>query len=252
MPNVYNPFSTMQLFYAKQFDYYWFRSGTPTFLINMIHSRDYDVTLLNNLVISGMAIDSYNIEELELIPLLFQTGYLTIKGYDKESMEYTLGYPNHEVETAFLTHLIDKFSSLQRGFSKSYLWQMIRALESHDIDLFFARLQILFANIKYDLHLKYEKYYQIIFYLTFTLMGLYIDAEIQTHDGRIDVVIQLKERIYLLEFKLDASAKKALKQINDKKYYQKYALAGKPITLIGANFDTKSRTVNEWKIKEMA
>lgn len=139
-------------------------------------------------------------------------------------MEYRLSYPNYEVKDSFLTHLLDKFSAVEEGFSISYMWEMIRALRSHDVKTFFKIIQVLFANIDYDMHLKYEKYYQTIFYLTFKLMGLHIDAEVKTNDGRIDTVINLSDRIYLFEFKIDDSAATALKQINDKKYYQKYEL----------------------------
>ena len=249
--NVYNPFSTMQLFDAMQFDDYWFKSGTPTFLIKMIHQGMFDVEGLADLKLSARAFDSFNIERISLISLLFQTGYLTIKSYDKRSDRYTLGYPNHEVENAFLTHLVDEFGYLDQGFSESHLWTMIDALESHDLDLFFEILQALFANIDYDLHLDYEKYYQTIFYLTFKLMGLHINAEVKTNKGRIDVVITLDDHIYIFEFKLNGSATDALDQINQKTYFQKYGLDGKPVTLVGANFSTTKRTVDEWVVEAL-
>jgi len=114
--NVYNPFSVLHFFYHQRFSNYWFKTGTPTFLVKLIHQRQYDVEILDGLVLKETAFDTYDIRNLALVPLLFQTGYLTIKGYDEESMEYTLNYPNYEVEDAFLTHLLDKFGDIEQGF----------------------------------------------------------------------------------------------------------------------------------------
>ncbi|MEM7535633.1 MAG: AAA family ATPase [Chloroflexota bacterium] len=249
--NVYNPFSTMQLFHAKQFDDYWFQSGTPTFLIKQIHKEMFDVEDFETEKYTARAFDSFNIERLALVPLLFQTGYLTIKNYDKRSSRYTLGFPNHEVETAFLTSLIDEFGYQDQGYSAKQLWALIDALESHDLDTFFVGVQALFADIDYNLHLDYEKYYQTIFYLTFKFLGLNIQVEPTTNVGRIDAVITLEDHIYLFEFKINKSAQEALDQILTKKYYEKYLAQSKPITLVGANFSTAAKGLDDWKSKSL-
>lgn len=246
-PHVYNPFSTLQLFYNQRFDNYWFETGTPTFLIKLIKEQGYDVRELETLELTALGFSTYEIEELEIIPLLFQTGYLTIKGYTPARRLYQLGYPNEEVENAFLTHLLAAFNTVPKGMNEGYLWQMIDALEAHALDQFFTVLQIFFANIPYNIHLKYEKYYQTIFYLIFKLIGLRVDAEIYTEQGRIDAVIELSDHIFLFEFKLDQSAEKALAQIKDHEYATKYRLKGKSITLVGANFDSAKRQIAEWK-----
>jgi len=227
---VYNPFSTLLLFKTQRFANYWFETGTPTFLIEMIHQNNYDVESLHNLRVSEMAFSTYDIKQLELIPLLVQTGYLTIKDYDDETQIYTLSYPNYEVENAFLVYLLDAFSSIEQGLSESHLVRMIEALRGYEMDTFFNILKILFANIDYDLHVKNEKYYQTIFYLVFKLMGLRIDAEVKTSVGRIDAVVELVDRLYLFEFKLNKDATVALDQIDAKKYHEKYAAHGKIIT----------------------
>jgi len=248
---VYNPFSTLLLFKTQRFANYWFETGTPTFLIEMIHQNNYDVESLHNLRVSEMAFSTYDIKQLELIPLLVQTGYLTIKDYDDETQIYTLSYPNYEVENAFLVYLLDAFSSIEQGLSESHLVRMIEALRGYEMDTFFNILKILFANIDYDLHVKNEKYYQTIFYLVFKLMGLRIDAEVKTSVGRIDAVVELVDRLYLFEFKLNKDATVALDQIDAKKYHEKYAAHGKIITQVGANFDSDKRTITDWKFEEV-
>lgn len=249
--NVYNPFSTMHLFYHQRFANYWFESGTPTFLIKLIHGRNYDIEQVSELELGELAFSTYEIENLAIVPLLFQTGYLTLKSYEPTFQRYRLGYPNYEVENAFLTYLLDAFSNTQQGFSEAHLWRLIDALNVYDLPLFFTMLKALFANIDYDLHLDYEKYYQTIFYLIFKLIGVRIDAEVRTHDGRIDAVVELDERIYLFEFKLDKDAKVALQQIQDHAYYQKYQVRGKPITCVGANFSTTKRMIDDWQTEEI-
>lgn len=249
--NVYNPFSTMLLFYHQRFSNYWFESGTPTFLIKLLHQRQYNIEELSDLETQEIAFSTYELERLAIVPLLFQTGYLTIKGYDPETHNYRLAYPNFEVENAFLIYLLDAFSNVEQGFSATYLDRSVRALKNHDLEQFFKTLRVLFANIDYDLQLNYEKYYQTIFYLIFMLIGLRIDAEVKTNDGRIDAVVELTDRIYLFEFKLDKSAAEALAQIEQNRYFEKYQLHGKPITCVGANFSTTTRTVDEWAVEEI-
>jgi len=249
--NVYNPYSTLLLFYHQRFANYWFESGTPTFLINLLRQRNYDIEQLDQLRLGELAFSTYEIENLAIVPLLFQTGYLTIKGYDRETQQYDLTYPNYEVENAFLVNLLDAFSNSQPGFSEAHLWQLVEALQAYDLEMFFKVLQTLFANIDYDLHLNQEKYYQTIFYLIFKLMGLRIAAEVKTNAGRIDDVVETADRIYLFEFKLDKDAESALQQVNEQRYSQKYQLQGKQITCVGVNFNTTTRNVNEWKTLEV-
>ncbi|MFN8486093.1 MAG: AAA family ATPase [Caldilineaceae bacterium] len=245
--SVYNPYSTLQLFNKQAFASYWFESGTPTFLIKLVKEQGYDVQRLDQLQLSELSFSSYDLEKLDVLPLLFQNGYLTIKGYNLERQLYQLGYPNQEVENAFLVYLLAGFSAVPRGLSESYLWQLLDALKAHKFDDFFMVLNVFFANIDYDLHLDYEKYYQTIFYLIFLLLGVHVTAEVKTNQGRIDAVIELPQQIYLFEFKLSGSAATALKQIKENEYHQKYQLRGKPLTLIGARFDRKKRKVSEWK-----
>lgn len=248
--NVYNPYSTVHLFFNQKFSNYWFETGSPSFLIQLIINGDYSVEELNEQILGELYLSSFKLGRLQLMPLLFQTGYMTIKEYYPESQRYLLGYPNWEVENAFMAHLLDAFSQKDQGLSEAYLWQMINALQANNLSEFFMILQGLFANIDYDLHLGFEKYYQSMFYLIFQLMGLRISAEVKTNVGRIDAVVEVDERIYLFEFKLDKNPQDALAQIKSQTYYQKYQQSNKPITCVGANFSTKKRNIDGWEAAE--
>ncbi|MCE7986196.1 MAG: AAA family ATPase [Caldilinea sp. CFX5] len=250
-PSVYNPFSTLQLFNLRRFSNYWFETGTPTFLIKMIKQRDYTIEQLHALRLSELAFSTYEIDRLEIVPLLFQTGYLTIKEYDRAEGIYTLGYPNREIEGAFLTYLLSAFSERERGLNEEYLLRLLDALKAKQFKQFFSVLDVFFVNVPYTIHLKHEKYYQSLFYLIFKMLGLRIDVEVSTNEGRIDAVISLADQIFLFEFKLDGSADEALQQIKDNHYYQKYQLSSKPITLVGANFDSNERKITDWKTEAL-
>ncbi|MCB0063396.1 MAG: ATP-binding protein [Caldilineaceae bacterium] len=244
--SLYNPFSTMNLFTKYSFHNFWFESGTPSFLINLIKQQGLDPMQLEELTLREIAFSTYELENLDIIPLLYQTGYLTIKDYDQTQRLYTLAYPNLEVEESFITWLLGSYSELGRSFGEIYIWDLIDALKTQSLDQFFKILSVFFANVPYDLHINREGYYQTIFYLIFMMFGFRVDAEVKTNDGRIDAVVELTDHIYLFEFKLDKSAKEALAQIKSHAYYQKYLLHGKPITCIGANFNTLTRTVDDW------
>ncbi len=246
-PRVYNPYSTLQLFNKQRFKNYWFETGTPTFLINLMQDNDYDIRQLDTLEVGELGFSTFDLEDLAILPLLFQTGYLTIKSYDKTRELYKLYYPNYEVENAFLTYLLQAFTTTPHGLSEGYLWKMIDALSAQNLKEFFVVLNVIFANIPYNIHLKQEKYYQSIFVLIFKLIGLRIDAEVYTNEGRIDAVIELSDTIYLFEFKLDKSEDEALQQIKNTEYYQKYRLQTKTLALIGVNFDSTVRKVTGWK-----
>ncbi|MBV7330320.1 ATP-binding protein [Chloroflexi bacterium TSY] len=248
--NVYNPFSTLQLFHHQRFANYWFATGTPTFLIKLIKDRNYDIEPFDELLVPELSFSTYEIESLELIPLLYQTGYLTIKDFRTNQFGeiYTLSYPNYEVKNAFLTYLLNAYNQIEVTLSDGYLRQLLYALQTEDLDQFFAILNVFFANIDYDLQIKQEKYYQTIFFIIFKLLGLRVDAEGKTNQGRIDAVIKFDDRLFLFEFKLNGNAGDALAQIRKTEYAEKYLRTGKPLILIGANFDSNNaRKITAWE-----
>ncbi len=245
--SVYNPFSLLLLFQKREFQNYWFESGTPTFLLKLLKQQDYNLQNLEQLDIPELAFSAYEIEKLDIIPLLFQTGYLTIKGYDNVFQTYTLSYPNYEVRRAFLAYLLTTYSAVDLSMAGSSLKQLARALLNADWPRFFDVLNSLLASISYELHIKQEKYYQTIFYLIFKLIGLEIHAEVRTNQGRMDAVIETGEAVYIFEFKLSGSAAEALAQIETRAYFAPYLAKGKPLHLLGVNFEMESRSVAEWQ-----
>ncbi|MEZ4620785.1 MAG: AAA family ATPase [Caldilineaceae bacterium] len=250
--NVYNPFSNLVALQNRTLCQPLVRNRHTQFLVRLIRNGNSDVERYEALQVVETAFSIYDIRRLSIVPLLFQTGYLTIKDYDKERQLFTLSYPNYEVRNAFLSNVLDAFSNLEQGFSVSYLWQLIDALQNQDLEGFFTILRTLYANIDYDLQLNHEKYYQTIFYLIFKLIGLRIAAEVKTGTGRIGAVNELADHIYLFEFKLNQDTTVALDQIKNKAYYQKYHLHGKPITQVGANFNTVTRTIMDWQAAVVA
>ncbi len=244
---VYNPFSLLLLFQKRKFQNYWFESGTPTFLLKLLKQQDYNLQTLEQLDIPELAFSTYEIENLDVVPLLFQTGYLTIKGYDFSNQRYRLGYPNFEVENAFLTYLLGAYGSVGKAAASTLLGQLATALKEADWPRFFEVLNSLLASISYELHIKQEKYYQTIFYLIFKLIGLEIQAEARTNQGRMDAVIETDKAIYIFEFKLSGSAAEALAQIETRAYFAPYLAKGKPLHLLGVNFEMESRSVAEWQ-----
>jgi len=245
---VYNPFSTLLLFNKNAFKNYWFESGTPTFLIDLITENQFDVPSLQHLTVGQNAFASYEIGRLSPIALLYQTGYLTIKNIEEDL--YTLGFPNLEVENSFLEYLSEAYSTVDKELTLRYIVGLVQALKTRNLEQFFENLKVFFANIPYTLNISLEKHYQTIFYIIFTLLGLRIQAEVVTNKGRIDIVIELADSTYLFEFKLNGTKEQALEQIKSNDYAQKYQGTTKQVILVGVEFDKVTRNVGEWIISE--
>jgi hypothetical protein len=246
---VFNPFSMLLLFDNARFSNYWFESATPSFLIKLIKEKDFDLTGLDGINISESSFSSYEIENLKTIPILFQTGYLTIAAYNKERMEYTLAYPNFEVKNSMTECLAEAYSFVERELVHGYAWKLIDALRGHDFDAFFDTLRVFFANIPYELHISKERYYQTVFYLIFSLVGLKVEAEVRTNKGRIDAVIMDRD-VHIFEFKFDGGKKdSALRQIKEKGYCEKYHGTDRGIYIFGVEF--VDRNVGEWVVEKI-
>ena len=251
---VYNPVSTGKFFESGgKFHNYWFATGTPSFLLKLAKEQQFDFEKAVNKPVSELAFEAYEIGNLKTLPLLFQTGYLTIKSTVTDDYDtfYQLDFPNREVESAFEAYLIDEFAGVNKEEVTVIVAKLSNLLKAGDIDAFMEGVQIFFTQIPYDIQLEYEKYYQTIFYVIFRLIGLRIKVEARTNKGRIDAVIKTEKYIYIFEFKLNGSAEDALKQINEKEYYRKYLDSGKIITLVGANFSVKERCVEKWVSVEL-
>ncbi|MCJ8271965.1 MAG: ATP-binding protein [Psychrosphaera sp.] len=241
---VYNPFSLLSLFLDKEFLNYWYTTGTPTFLLDLLQSREYDLTELTERKVGAAAFDASDPQNIEIQSLFVQTGYLTIKDYNEPL--YQLDFPNFEVKKSFYDSVAARYSQLGRGMSQGYTFDLMQFLQAGNIDDFITTLKTFFANIPYDLNINLEKYYQSLFYAIFTLLGLTIDAEVRTNEGRIDCVLQTDDAIYIIEFKLNDSCEAALQQIHDKNYAQKYQRSDKNVVLLGVEFDQKTRNLGKF------
>ena len=238
---VYNPFSVLYFLEKKKFSNFWFSSGTPTFLVNLLKNDDETLKNIRTLELSESGLGAFEIQKLPPITLLFQTGYLTIIDYNAKTNKYRLGYPNREVEESFEKYLFAAFSYADIPTVEGAIPQAIKALETNHMNLFCVALETLFAHIPYQLHLHHEAYYHSLFQLLIKMLGLDAESEICTDKGRIDLVLKTKKYIYLFEVKFNANPKVALAQIENKKYYQKYQLSNKTLVLVGLTFNKEKK-----------
>ena len=242
---LYNPFSLLNFFSDRQFKNYWFATGTPTFLVKLLRERN--VVKLDSIQVDAAAFNSYDLERLETYALLFQTGYLTIKSRD-EFRIYTLGYPNLEVEESMMRRLYGEFRHEQIGDSGPTVINLRQALFANDLPTAMHVLNSVFQSIPHQLFIKErEVYFHSLLYLTFRLLGLYTQAEVNTARSRIDCVVHTPTHIYIFEFKLDRSAEEALEQINTQGYAAPYQQGGKEVVAIGVNFNSERKAVEDWK-----
>jgi Predicted AAA-ATPase/PD-(D/E)XK nuclease superfamily len=242
--SVYNPFSLLNFFIKKVFQNYWFETGTPTFLINLnlaYHRYDFE-----NIRIPATQLSAYDIEKLQIIPLMFQTGYLTIKSYDAEDNLYLLNYPNEEVRQSYMSMLADAYTHNDNEPVIVLATELRNALKVVNIKKVESIFNTIFKSIPYEVWQKEnEHFYHALIHLTFRLLGIYIESQVQTFDGRIDALVKVNEYVYAFEFKLDGSSSQTLQQIKDKGYLQPYQNQGKTCIGIGVNFSTKLKKVEE-------
>ena len=241
---VYNPFSLLSLFLDKEFLNFWFTSGTPTFLLDLLQEQQYDLKDLSEFKIGNRVFDTSDSGDINILAVFVQTGYLTIKAYDEPL--YVLDFPNYEVKKSFFDSIVDRYSYVNSGMGQSFMLELTEHINAGRVERFFATLGSFFANIPYDLNVDMEKYYQSLFYAIFTLIGFNIEAEVHTNQGRIDCVIETSDSIYLIEFKLNDTKEKALQQIHDNHYPQKYQNRGKKLVLLGVEFDQNTRNIGEF------
>jgi hypothetical protein len=246
---VYNPFSVLNTFASGRFQYYWFQTGTPTFLIKLLKEADFDLrNFAGGISVPARSINDYRIQGGSPVPLLYQSGYLTITDYDSRLDKYTLGFPNEEVEYGFLEALLPHYLPGRRN--DFFIGDFAEDLLNGNVDGFMGRMKAFFSGIPYELSDKTERYYQAIFYVVFTLMGQYTGAEVRSAAGRADAVVMTKDRVYVFEFKLAGrgTVEEALRQIDGKGYLIPWSAGEKKPVKIGAVFDPATRTLGEWKV----
>ncbi|SFB73037.1 ATP-binding protein [Butyrivibrio sp. YAB3001] len=250
---VYNPFSILKAFDEMDFGSYWFETGTPTFLIKRLKKSGFDARRFTDRTIyaSESALKDYTEDNLDQIPLLYQTGYLSIADYDKKVREYTLAFPNEEVKYGFLESLMPEYVGNYGSSSGLDIFTFRRCIEDGNLDRIRDILTGLFANITYTVQDDpFEHYFQTVIYLVFTLLGKFTVCEMHTFTGRIDCVVQASKFIYLFEFKRDDTADSALVQIEDKEYDLPFKADSRKLYKIGVSFDSGKRNISEWKILE--
>jgi hypothetical protein len=247
---MYNPFSVLNTFFRGEFAYYWFKTGTPTFLLKKLKDARFNLLrFAGGISVSSASIDDYRGNGGSPVPILYQSGYLTIKDYNKQFDEYILGFPNEEVEYGFLNELAPFYSFGVPDWQGFFVGDFIKDLQRNDTEAFMVRLRAFFAAIPYELNDRSERFYQTVFYLLFTLMGQYTAVEVRSAAGRADAVIMGPDTVYVFEFKLAGvgGVEDALEQIDGKGYLIPYTVSGKRLVKAGAVFGKESRTLDEWK-----
>ena len=250
-PDVFNPFSLLNCFGDKRFGAYWFASGTPTYLINMM--RRFDVSYTD--FAEGMEADASDFDAptetmTTLTPLLYQSGYITIKGYDRDYDSYTLGLPNKEVRIGLTKALIPSYVTPNTLATNNTVRNMARALDKENLDLALRHLQTFLGTIPYCDNTHYEGHYQQMLFVIFTLLSAYmVDVEVRTPRGRVDMVLRTATHLYLFELKLGKSAGAAMRQIDLRDYGSRFALCGLPIVKVGINFDMETHNITDWKVE---
>ena len=247
---VYNPFSLLNAFDMNDIRDYWFASGTPTYLIKLLrHNHEQMDELTGRYYDPSMFVD-YKADVEKPLPMIYQSGYLTIKGYDTEVRLYKLGYPNDEVKYGFLNFITPFYTSLDESKAPFYIGQFVKELRAGDVEAFLTRLRAFFADFPYELNDKTERHYQVVFYLVFKLLGQFINAEVQSALGRADAVVKTANAVYVFEFKLNGTAEEALAQINNRGYLIPYTTNGCRIVKIGAEFSKEERNLSRWLVEE--
>lgn len=246
---MYNPFSILNVLAKQQFGSYWFETGTPTYLVELLKKNDYALEEMDNTIVGFETLSGIDATDTDAIPVIFQSGYLTIKDFNPRFQSYTLGYPNKEVEMGFTKFLLPHYTASHGVRSAFEIQNFVREVESGDIDGFFTRLRSFFSDTTYEVIRLQELHYSNVLYIVFKLLGFYTQVEYHTSNGRIDLVLQTPDYIYVMEFKLNGTAEDALQQINDKGYALPFASDARALYKIGVNFSPETRNIERWVVE---
>ena len=249
-PDIYNPFSLWNAFADGKFGSYWFGSGTPTYLIKMLEKFGVEPSEIGNNHAEVSAFDAPTETMTDIIPLLYQSGYITIKDYDESIDLYTLDIPNKEVRLGLMKSLLPNYVASKTRETTTMVAYLSRDIRNDDMDSALRRLQTFLSTIPYCDNTGYEGHYQQMFYIIFSLLGSFVDVEVRTPRGRVDVVLRTKTTLYVMELKLDRTAGEAMEQINLKNYPERFALCGLPVVKVAINFDSERCTIGDWIIEK--
>ena len=247
-PDVFNPFSLLNAFQDRDYTNYWFSSGTPTYLIEMLRKFNVVPSKIGGAKLPASAFDAPTENMRNITPLLYQSGYVTVKDYNSVSKLYTLDIPNTEIRVGLMDSLLPNYVHEYYDEGGTTIGCMYEALYHEDLDEMFRLLQAYLLTVPYCDNANSEGHYQQLLYVIFSLFGRYVEVEVRTPTGRVDVVMKTAKALYLLELKLNGSAQAAMRQIELKDYASKFSLADLPVVKVGISFDPERRTIGEWSI----
>ena len=249
-PGIYNPFSVLNTFQTRKFGSYWFETGTPTYLVELLRRHYYDLEEMATSEVTADVLNSIDAESTNPIPVIYQSGYLTIKGYDTEFQMYHLGFPNQEVEEGFIKYLAPFYLDNREKSSVFDIKSFTQDVRTGKPEQFLSRLKSLFASAPYDsVKGDRENHFQNLMWVVFKMMGFYSHTEYHTSNGRIDLLLETPQYRYIMEFKLDGTAEEALQQIKDKDYPLQFQQDDRQTFIIGVNFSKETRTIDKWLVE---
>ena len=246
---VYNPFSLLNTFGKMRFGSYWFETGTPTYLVQLLQLHNYNLERMANEYVTEDILNCVDVASTNPIPVIYQSGYLTIKGYEPEFRNYRLGFPNEEVEDGFFRFLLPYYASVNKTETAFHIQKFVEEMRTGQPEAFLNRLKCFFADTPYELVRDRENHYQNVLFILCKLLGVYVRAEYRTSQGRIDIVLQTKDYTYIIECKLDGTAEQALQQISDKAYALPFATGDTKVFRVGLNFSSETRNIEKWVIE---
>ena len=247
-PDIYNPFSLLNAFADGKFGSYWFGSGTPTYLVKMLNKFGVKPSEIGRRQLKSSVFDAPTETMTEAVPLLYQSGYITIKDYNKMLDLYTLDIPNKEVRLGLMESLLPYYVNNKTPEATTMVAYLFYDIQNGDMDAALHRLQEFLSTIPYCDNTRFEGHYQQVFYIIFSLLGYYVDVEVRTPRGRVDIVLRTKTTLYVMELKLDKSAGEAMEQIDLKNYPERFALCGLPVVKVAVSFDSERCTIGDWEI----
>ena len=248
-PDIYNPFSILHVLADKYYDNYWISSGTPTLLVEQLKRTSTDLTKLLNIRCGRNALRGLDIDNISPESLFYQTGYLTIKDYDPRRQLYRLGLPNIEVKQGFFEFLLPYYSNMRTNDVRVFVFDFLDEMEEGRVEAFMKRLESIFAGIGYDMKFDEERNVQNAFLILFSLIGLNVDTEVRTSDGRIDILVRTNDYVYIMELKYDGTPEETLEQIERKEYALPWAIDSRNVIEIGINYSSEKRRIDGWKVK---
>ncbi len=250
-PDIYNPFSLLNTFDKSELGNYWIQSGTPSLLLQELKRTHTDLQKLMEVEATENSISGLDLESISPVALFYQTGYLTIKDYNKRGRIFKLGIPNNEVKEGLLEYILPYYANLQQEDSRIFAYRFLRELEEGQVNCFMERLISMLAGIPYDLEFGKEHEVRNAIFILFTLIGIDVNAEVRTSDGRIDILVRTEKYIYIMELKFNKTAIEALQQIKRKEYDLPWKVDNRTVIAIGINYSTEKRRIDSWEAEQL-